>query len=176
MFDKNVNIIKSKQRQGTTTFLEMFSKSLMDSGYKVCYIGASKDNNINYKDKFNFYRIIASVFDEDYKMLSLISEIIIRDKYDYLFIDDIEYLYSSKFYSKYEIDKLIENIDNIPVKKIITCDIGDFPSLPTYSITSNNFFNNSEEHIFENYLIDGIEPTQIIKSYIRDIKIENILK
>lgn len=176
MFDKNVNIIKSEVKYGKTTFLEMFSKSLMESGYKVCYIGTSRDKHINYKDSFNFHRIITSVFDEDYKIISLISEIIVRDKYDYLFIDDIEYFYSYKYYSKLEIDKLIENIDNIPVKKIITCDIGDFPSLPTYSITSNKFFNNSEEHIFENYLIDGIEPTQIIKSYIRDIKIENILK
>jgi len=71
MFDKNVNIIKTKQKQGATSFLEMFSKSLMDSGYKVCYIGSSRENYINYKDNFNFHRIISYFFSEDYKMLSL---------------------------------------------------------------------------------------------------------
>ena len=148
----------------------------MDSGYKVCYIGSSRENYINYKDNFNFHRIISYFFSEDYKMLSLISEIIQRDNYDYLFIDDISYFYSSKFYSKNQIDDLIEKIHNIPIKKILVCDRYEYSSLPIYSIISNNFLSDEEEHIFDNYLIDGIEPTQMIKSYIRDIKIEKILK
>lgn len=191
MFDENINLIRGHSYSGKTEFLIDLANNLVDAGYKVFFI-STKDENQYHRNKFSFYRSLSNRFKEDYKMFQLVSEIIIRDNYDYLFIDDIDSIYDDHFFSHKEIDKFLEILINTPVKKILTCDWGESIHLPITSKTSAIFFSNIREYyltkkynedlgksellIRKNYNGENELTTDVIKSYIRDIKIENILK
>ena len=194
MFDENINLIRGYSYCGKTTFLIDLANSLVDSGFKICFI-STKDENRYHRNKFTFYRSLSNRFEEDYKMFQLVSEIIIRDNYDYLFIDDIDSIYDDHFFSDKQIDKFLEILINTPVKKILTCDWEESIHLPITSKTSANFFSGSKIegetsyseyyialkgvengfHIKKGYYGDYEKTTDVIKKTIRDIKIENIL-
>ena len=191
MFDENINLIRGHSYSGKTEFLIDLANHLVDAGFKVFFI-STKDENRYHRNKFTFYRSLSNRFEEDYKMFQLVSEIIIRDNYDYLFIDDIDSIYDDHFFSNKQIDKFLEILINTPVKKILTCDWEESIHLPITSKTSAILFSNIREYyLTKEYNEDKdsndsfikkersgtIESTtDVIKSYIRDIKIENILK
>ena len=191
MFDENINLIRGHSYSGKTEFLIDLANHLVDAGFKVFFI-STKDENRYHRNKFTFYRSLSNRFEEDYKMFQLVSEIIIRDNYDYLFIDDIDSIYDDHFFSHKEIDKFLEILINTPVKKILTCDWEESIHLPITSKTSAILFSNIREYyLTKEYNEDKdsndsfikkersgtIESTtDVIKSYIRDIKIENILQ
>lgn len=191
MFDENINLIRGHSYSGKTEFLIDLANHLVDAGFKVFFI-STKDENRYHRNKFTFYRSLSNRFEEDYKMFQLVSEIIIRDNYDYLFIDDIDSIYDDHFFSNKEIDKFLEILINTPVKKILTCDWEESIHLPITSKTSAIFFSNIREYyltkkynedlgksellIRKNINGENELTTDVIKSYIRDIKIENILK
>ena len=191
MFDENINLIRGYSYCGKTTFLIDLANSLVDSGFKICFI-STKDENRYHRNKFTFYRSLSNRFEEDYKMFQLVSEIIIRDNYDYLFIDDIDSIYDDHFFSNKQIDKFLEILINTPVKKILTCDWEESIHLPITSKTSAILFSNIREYyITKEYNEDKDSndslikkeqsgtlesTTDVIKKTIRDIKIENILK
>lgn len=191
MFDENINLIRGQSYCGKTTFLIDLANNLIDSGFKICFI-STEDENRYHRNKFTFYRSLSNRFEEDYKMFQLVSEIIIRDNYDYLFIDDIDSIYDDHFFSHKETDKFLEILINTPVKKILTCDWEESIHLPITSKTSANFFNsintyyltmqydtknNLNELVIKKERTGELElTTDVIKKTIRDIKIENILK
>ena len=191
MFDENINLIRGHSYSGKTEFLIDLANHLVDAGFKVFFI-STKDENRYHRNKFTFYRSLSNRFEEDYKMFQLVSEIIIRDNYDYLFIDDIDSIYDDHFFSHKEIDKLLEILINTPVKKILTCDWEESIHLPITSKTSAILFSNIREYYLTKEYNEDKDSndsfikkersgtlestTDVIKSYIRDIKIENILK
>jgi hypothetical protein len=191
MFDENINLIRGHSSSGKTEFIIDLANSLVDSGFKICFI-STKDENRYHRNKFTFYRSLSNRFEEDYKMFQLVSEIIIRDNYDYLFIDDIDSIYDDHFFSDKQIDKFLEILINTPVKKILTCDWEESIHLPITSKTSAILFSNIREYyIIKEYNEDKDSndslikkeqsgtlesTTDVIKKTIRDIKIENILK
>lgn len=192
MFDKNINLIRGDSFSGKTEFLTDLANNLVDSGLKICFISTTETPSI--RNNFTLYRSLSTIFEEDYKMLQLVSEIIIRDNYDYLFIDDIGSIFNDYHFKIKETDKLLEILINIPVKKILTCEFDESIDLPTKSKTSSNFFIQSsynEYCITRKYdktskniktLISEVHfneyelTTEVIKKTIRDIKIEKILK
>jgi hypothetical protein len=191
MFNDDKNLIRGHSSSGKTEFIIDLANHLVDSGFKVCFI-STKDENRYHRNKFTFYRSLSNRFEEDYKMFQLVSEIIIRDKYDYLIVDDIDSIYDDHFFSDKQIDKFLEILINTPVKKILTCDWEESISLPITSKTSAILFNNireyyltkkynddlgkSEVFIRKNYNGEYELATDVIKMSIRDIKIEKILK
>lgn len=191
MFDENINLIRGHSYSGKTEFLIDLANHLVDAGFKVFFI-STKDENRYHRNKFTFYRSLSNRFEEDYKMFQLVSEIIIRDNYDYLFIDDIDSIYDDHFFSNKQIDKFLEILINTPVKKILTCDWEESIHLPITSKTSAILYSNIREYyltkkynedlgksellIIKNINGENESTTDVIKSYIRDIKIENILK
>ena len=191
MFNDDKNLIRGHSSSGKTEFIIDLANHLIDAGLKVCFI-STKDENRYHRNKFTFYRSLSNRFEEDYKMFQLVSEIIIRDNYDYLIIDDIDSIYDDHFFSDKQIDKFLEILINTPVKKILTCDWEESISLPITSKTSailfsniyeyyltkkyNEYIGKSEIFIRKNYNGEYELATVVIKSYIRDIKIEKILK
>jgi len=191
MFDENINLIRGHSYSGKTEFIIDLANHLVDAGFKVFFI-STKDENRYHRNKFTFYRSLSNRFEEDYKMFQLVSEIIIRDNYDYLFIDDIDSIYDDHFFSHKEIDKLLEILINTPVKKILTCDWEESIHLPITSKTSAILYSNIREYYLTKEYNEDKDSndsfikkersgtlestTDVIKSYIRDIKIENILK
>lgn len=191
MFNDDKNLIRGHSSSGKTEFIIDLANHLIDAGLKVCFI-STKDENRYHRNKFTFYRSLSNRFEEDYKMFQLVSEIIIRDNYDYLIIDDIDSIYDDHFFSDKQIDKFLEILINTPVKKILTCDWEESISLPITSKTSailfsniyeyyltkkyNEYIGKSEIFIRKNYNGEYELATDVIKSYIRDIKIEKILK
>ena len=191
MFDDDKNLIRGYSYSGKTEFLTDLANDLVDAGFKVCFI-STKDENKYHRNKFTFYRSLSNRFEEDYKMFQLVSEIIIRDNYDYLLIDDIDSFYDDHFFSQKQTDKILEKITNIHVKKILTCDWEVSISLPITSKISGNFFSNIREYYLTKQYNDGLGKseffirknyngekeltTDVIKITIRDIKIEKILK
>jgi hypothetical protein len=194
MFDENINLIRGYSSCGKTEFLMDLANNLVDAGFKICFISTTDEKRYS-RNKFTFYRSLSSRFEEDYKMIQLVSEIIIRDGYDYLFIDDIDNLFNDHFFSINETDKFLEKLINTPVKKILTCEYEESSYLPILSKTSANFFSGSKIesetsyseyyiaikgvekgfHIKKGYYGDYEKTTEVIKKTIRDIKIENIL-
>lgn len=191
MFDDDKNLIRGHSYSGKTEFLIDLANNLVDAGSKVFFI-STKDENVYHRNKFTFHRSLSNRFEEDYKMFQLVSEIIIRDNYDYLFIDDIDSIYDDHFFSNKQIDKFLEILINTPVKKILTCDWEESIDLPITSKTSAILFSNIREYyltkkynedlgkselfIRKNYNGENELTTDVIKKTIRDIKIENILK
>jgi thymidine kinase len=191
MFDENINLIRGYSYSGKTTFLIDLANSLVDSGFKICFISTG-DENRYHRNKFTFYRSLSNRFEEDYKMIQLVSEIIIRDNYDYLFIDDIDCFYDQNFFAQKETDKILQILIDTPVKKILTCEYEEASYLPTISMTSVNFFKSNstyylkKEYNEDKYSNDSLikkersgtleSTTDVIKKTIRDIKIEKILK
>ena len=193
MFDKNINLIRGHSSSGKTEFLIDLANHLVDSGLKICFISTIIETP-HIRNNFTLYRSLSTIFEEDYKMFQLVSEIIIRDNYDYLFIDDIGSIFNDYHFKIKESDKLLEILINIPVKKILTCEFDESIDLTTLSTISSNFFiqssyneyyitrkydktsKNIKTLIREGHFNEYELTTEVIKKTIRDIKIEKILK
>ena len=175
MFDKDFNFITSGMRaSGRTTFLFEVAKVLKKSGYKICFLGCTneyEDENLLLEKHFNFdfYRTLVNSTDENIKIIELIKEISERDNYDFILIDDIDYVNS----------KLFDIISSIGVTKICTCLI--FPNLDNvknYNIFKVDTHYNDEKSSLEiNIDYDGVIRTGCIflNSLVRDLKINNVL-
>ena len=191
MFNDDKNLIRGHSYSGKTEFLIDLANHLVDAGFKVCFI-STKDENLYHRNKFTLYRSLSNRFEEDYKMFQLVNEIIIRDNYDYLLIDDIDGLYDDHFFSHKEIDKFLEILINTPVRKILTCEWKESIHLPITSKTSSIFFSDTHEYYLTKQYNEDLGKseffirkyyngkneltTDLIKITIRDIKIEKILK
>lgn len=158
MFDTNFNIIHGDRISGRTQFLFNISSDFREADVKLFFLGCA--GNIDSKSKllesFQDYRII-NTFDEinNYKIIEVIKELIENKKYNFLIIDDIDYLSKS----------CIELLSTIDVKKIVTSLSDNCKKLPEES----NFYNISDVSDLSN--ID-----EIVKKIIRDQKINSVLK
>lgn len=158
MFDKNFNIIHGDRISGRTEFLFNISNSFNKVGLKLFFLSCTGD--IETKDRFNDifddYRII-NTFDEvnNYKVIEVVKELSEKRKYNFLIIDDIDYLPKS----------CVELLSEIDTSKIVTCLSDNYKKLPEES----NFYNISDVSDLSN--ID-----EIVKKIIRDQKINSVLK
>jgi hypothetical protein len=190
MFSDDKSLIRGFTDSGKTEFIIDLANNLVDSGFKVCFISTRNENKYH-RHKFTLHRSLSNRFEEDYKTFQLVSEIIIRDNYDYLFIDDFDSFYVDHFFSQKETDKILEKLINTPVKKILTCNWEVSIYLPITSEISANFFSNIREYyltnkyneylgkseffIRKNYSGKNELTTDVIKITIRDTKINKLL-
>lgn len=158
MFDTNFNIIHGDRISGRTQFLFNISSDFREADVKLFFLGCA--GNIDSKSKllecFQDYRII-NTFDEinNYKIIEVIKELIEKKKYNFLIIDDIDYLSKS----------CIELLSTIDVKKIVTSLSDNCKKLPKES----NLYNI--DNVFDLSKID-----EVVKKIVRDKKINIILK
>ena len=158
MFDKNFNIIHGDRISGRTEFLFNISKSFDEVGLKLFFLSCTGD--IETKDRFNDifedYRII-NTFDEpnNYKVIEVVKELSEKRKYNFLIIDDVDYLPKS----------CIDLLSDIDTSKIVTCLSENCEKLPEES----NFYDIND-------VSDLSNVNDIIKGIIRNQKINKVLK
>lgn len=156
MFESDLNIVFGDTKTGRTKFLIDFSRKLNELGFKVFFLGCTNEFQNSSKsilESFSGFRIIDSYDDDNnYKLIDVINEILSRDSYDYLFVDDIDFVSNR---CKNEIIK-------INIKKIITC----------LSYNKDKFKSNSFHKVedMNDFLI-----SDFITSLTRDKKINSIL-
>jgi hypothetical protein len=168
MFDKNFNIIHGDRISGRTQFLFTISRIFNEAGVKLFFLACAGDNNVDSishlsvyskNDSLKFfddYRII-NTFDEvnNLKIIEVIKELTNKKRYNFLIIDDIDYL------SKSCLD-LLSSIDAI---KIVTCLTDNYKKISEES----NFYNIND-------IADLSDINDFIKGIIRNQKINKVLK
>lgn len=157
MFDTNFNIIHGDRISGRTQFLFKISNAFKEVDFKLFFLGCTDiDTKDRFNDVFEDYRVI-NTFDEinNFKIIEVIKELSEKRKYNFIIIDDIDYLPKA----------CIDLLSSIDTKKIVTCLSDNCKKLPKDS----NFYNISD-------VSDLSDIDEIIKKIIRDQKINSVLK
>ncbi len=168
MFDKNFNIIHGDRISGRTQFLFTISKIFNEAGVKLLFLACAGDNNVDSVSHlavyskhdslqfFDDYRII-NTFDEvnNLKIIEVIKELTNKKRYNFLIIDDIDYLPKS----------CLDLLSSIDVIKIVTCLTDNYKKISEES----NFYNIND-------IADLSDINDFIKGIIRNQKINKVLK
>ena len=168
MFDKNFNIIVGDRASGRTNLLIEISSALSSVGYKLCFIGGTTElkDSFNNNKIYDIYRFAKTDDHWDTLMMESIKEITERDKYDFIIVDDLEYLTS----------RCLSVLKSISVKKIVTSLTGNIPDVGE----NNSFVITFPQNKWGSIKLEtnGVEmsPSDIIKVLTRDKKIKSILK
>jgi hypothetical protein len=204
MPEKNFTIFTGIGAIGKSTLLFSIAELLkIDLGLKMAFIGWTHEFSELHisetiKKSFDFVRFLSDSKEENLKMLELVSELAVRDRYDYIFIDDIggapnleqrlnksiNYKISPGSIIAFSEDQqtYIDRILEIPVSKIATYTFREIFS-PDSDI--KNKFVGFSVHKVEygkrwdfNYKIsvDGIDSQEFVKSFVRDVKISRIIE
>ena len=92
MFDTNLILLKGDRGSGNSMFACDLSKYIYASGMKVCYVSCS--DNISYMDKhFDLVKSLTSSEYNNDKTIQVINEIVTKEKFDYLVVDDIDFFH-----------------------------------------------------------------------------------
>jgi hypothetical protein len=176
VFDKNFNIVLGGRASGRTFFLWETSKVLKSLGYKICFLGCT--NEFDYDDKFlshfDFCRTFSSESNSNNpQIVELVKEVVERDKYDFIFIDDMDVAYRTQ---PLRIKKMINSIS---VCKISTC-LTDVPILGEefnlFNIKSNYDDSELDERVSVEYKGNTLGVKKFLLSLSRELKINNVLK
>ena len=168
MFDKNFNIIHGDRITGRTQFIFSISKIFNEAGVKLFFLACAGDNNVDSishltvyskHDSLQFfddYRIINS-FDEinNQKIIEVIKELTGKKRYNFLIIDDIDYLPES----------CLDLLSSVDVIKIATCLTDNCNKISEES----NFYNISD-------ISDLSDINDFVKGIIRNQKINSVLR
>ena len=168
MFKSNFNIIVGENNTWKTSFLHNFSYELKEKFNKrIIFISSIIDgdnkNSSFMNNRYYLHRSISYRFDYEtpgITVLKTIEEICKREKIDFIFIDDIEFMN----------EKHLEILKRIPIIKIATSTKNfDF-------IDSTNYYIEKEyKNGKHSTMINNIDITSLIKSYIRDEKLKTII-
>jgi archaellum biogenesis ATPase FlaH len=109
MFDRDLILIQGERSSGKSIFAYEFAKYLTFNGYKICYISCS--DSVDYMNKiFDTTKTLNSTPYNNEKTIRLINELVRGKRFDYLVVDDIDFLTK---------DCILEII-KLPVKKLFT--------------------------------------------------------
>ena len=174
MFSKIFNIIQGERSSGKSVLLWNLSKILKSEGYKICFVGCSDEYSNDGLDAFlthyDFVRVVPNkVSYSNSQTFDLLKELLERDKYDYLLIDDVDILDKS-YWNK---------IKNISIKKIFTC--GELPligGVPYNLMKVTHRYDDSDltTKTFVEYNKQFYTLDSFVSSLLRDVKIKKILK
>lgn len=170
MFDKNFNIIIGDRASYRTTFLIDLSRAIRTLDKKVLFLGGTEE----FKDFAN--NSISRIFDlaffyqDDIRLFHNIKEIVERDQYAWIFIDDIDYIPN----------RYINLLKDINVKKIGTCLAEGLPIMNDesniYQIKTNYDDSQLSSTTFLEIGQQKIDIKDIIKTIERDQKLNTLLK
>lgn len=120
MFVSGFNLILGHKSFGRSKFLFSVAKIFQDLNYKTLFYGATDEYNCSsfkYNSPFDlmlFYRF----GDKRCRLTENILQMCSNGKFDYVFIDDIDYMSLSDI-------KILSNISTVPL--ICTCDVSKIP-------------------------------------------------
>jgi hypothetical protein len=177
MFDKNFNIISGGYNTWKSSALHAIAYDMKSQlGKKIIFLGSNSDfeKKTHFMNKrYEHFRFLSYDDENNMKTLQVIEELCIKGGIDFLFIDDIDYLFPS---SKSVTDKYISFLDKISVRKIATC--GDNSSIYQEIIDSKIYYLHlkSNKGSSTYATIDDVKANDFIKSLIRDEKLKNILQ
>lgn len=185
MFKKNFNIIVGNNATWKSSALHALAYDMKSQlNMKIIFLGATnefeeKTHFLN--QRYELCRFLSSDDENNIKTLKVIEEISLKDGIDFIFIDDIDYLFDYLFPSNESTTKkYISFLDKIPVRKIATCS--DSSSIPLFNFSeeitdSENYFLHIKYNKGRSYAtIDGVSATAFIKAFIRDEKLKTILE
>jgi len=164
MFGKNFNIVIGDRASGRTTFLFELARLIKSFDKKICYVGGTDEffefaNNSVEKiyDSAFFYK-------NDIRLFQNIKEITERDNYEYIFVDDIDYISHD----------CIDILSSIRINKIATC-LTD--NLPIFNQDINCYEIKSDKNTLLLKIGEELVKTKdIITTLSRDQKIKSVLK
>lgn len=170
MFDKNFNVIIGDRSSHRTTFLIEVSRAIRSQGGKVLFLGGTLEFEDFANNSISRIFDLALFFKGDLRLIENLNEISQRDGYQFIFIDDVNYI------SKPAIDLLSKN----PIKKVCTCLTDVIPNFGVdvnlYDIKNHYDDSNFTNSTFLKVNKQMINLKDIIKEIERDQKIENLLK
>ena len=185
MFENNFNIIVGSYATWKSSALHAIAYDLKSQlNMKIIFLGATnefeeKTHFLN--QRYELFRFLSSDDENNMKTLQVIEEICLKDGIDFIFIDDIDYLFDYLFQKKDSITKkYIAFLDKIPVRKIATCS--DSSSIPLFDFSeeitdSKNYFLQTKYNKGRSYaIINDVIANDFIKAFIRDEKIKTILE
>lgn len=156
MFDNNFNVIYGDTKTGRTSFLLDIALLLKQNDFKSFFLSCSTEfQNSRKIEPFDEFRVLPSSDEfNNLKNIEVIDEITRSKNYNFIIVDDIDYLSSN----------CVSALSKIEAKKIVTCLTHNNINLPKDS----NFYNIEDTNI------------EIVKDYMislkRDKKINSILK
>lgn len=179
MFKNNFNIIVGNEKTWKSSFLHSVAHDLKTQlNKRIVFLGATHEFESNahfMNERYELYRFLSYDDENNMKTLQVIEELCKRKSIDFIFVDDIESFFPS---NKSAAKKYIAFIDNIPVRKVATCNDDSSIPLFEYEITdSKNYFLEMKYNKGRSYAaIDDVRANDFIKSFIRDEKIKTILE
>ena len=179
MFKNNFNIIVGADSTWKSSALHAISYDLKSQlNKKIIFLASVQEKETHFlNQRYDLYRFLSYDDENNMKTLRVIEELCIKDNIDFLFIDDIDYLYPN---NESKIKKYINFLDNIPVRKIATCS--DSSSIPLFDFyeeitDSKNYFLEIKYNKGRSYAtINDVRAHEFIKSFIRDEKLKKILE
>jgi hypothetical protein len=181
MFENNFNIIVGSDRTWKSSALHAIAYDLKSQlNMKIIFLGATnefeeKTHFLN--QRYELCRFLSSDDENNIKTLKVIEELCIKDGIDFIFIDDIDFLFPN---NESKTKKYISFLNNIPVRKIATCS--DSSSIPLFNFSeeitdSKNYFLQTKYNKGRSYaIINDVIANDFIKAFIRDEKIKTILE
>lgn len=149
MFDKDLVLIQGERNSGKSIFICEFAKYLTSIGSRICFVSCSDSEDYLSKIFYTTKSLNSTEYNNK-KTIQVIDELIKRDKFDYLVVDDIDFLTK---------DCILELI-KLPVKKLFT-------------FTEFIIINKPKELDIEPLQISSV--SELLKEKIRDKKINLLL-
>lgn len=176
MLDKNFNIIVGDSNTWKSSALHALAYDLKSQlNKKIIFLGSLSENKTHFmNERYYLHRYFSYDDQNNEKMFKVIEELCLKDRIDFLFLDDIDRFQSANA------KKYISFLDKIPVRKIATCT--DASSIPLYEFSeeitdSENYFLQVKYNNGRSYVtIDDVKADAFIKSFIRDEKLKTILE
>ena len=109
MFDKDLVLIQGERNSGKSIFIYEFAKYFTSIGSRICFVSCSDSEDYLGKIFYTTKSLNSTEYNNK-KTIQVIDELIKRDKFDYLVVDDIDFLTK---------DCILELI-KLPVKKLFT--------------------------------------------------------
>jgi len=181
MFNKNFNIIVGDSNTWKSSALHAIAYDLKSQlNKKIIFLGSLSENKTHFmNERYYLHRYFSYDDENNMKMFKLIEELCLKDKIDFLFIDDIDRFQAFQSFST-NAKKYISFLNKIPVRKIVTWT--DTSSIPLYEFSeeitdSENYFLHIKYNNGRSYVtIDDVKADAFIKSFIRDEKLKTILE
>ena len=170
MFDKDINIIMGNNSSGKTSLLRDIVRCLYNSNIIFLEIDGYISGFKIEKLRHLFLKVsnIESNLKSDLMTMDMIDEMVIKNKIDYIIVDDLE------FFS----GKLIERLVNIKTRKILTINFLNDVDLSITKENSKLFSIHRLTGLSKNFVsVDGniYDIPNFIKTLNRDEKINKLL-